>query len=316
MQGSAGEDQVMRPRQYLPLQARELAQRQAGVLTTAQLRACGLTPRVIDRLSAQWQPVVKGIHLTSQPTGLSAVWAGVLRGGPDAVIGGLAACYLDGAVRDAPSTISVWVPERRMALTVDDWRVTFRRGAPSGVRFPPRTRIHDSLLDVAATHDEFDTVATITSAFARRTAEPSRLQTAMDERSRQRHRETIRLLCDPSSQGAHSLIEWLFLRDVVRAHGLPEPERQIPQAAGRVDALYTAFGTIVELDGMRDHSDWSKDMMRDNHHLLITDDRTLRYGLNAVGGRPCEVANQVAALLQRNGWQGQPRACRCCPHKR
>src|SRR5689334_16353880 len=42
--------------------------------------------------------------------------------------------------------------------------------------------------------------------------------------------------------------------------------------------------------------------------------RVLRYGWADVAGRPCEVAEQVAAMLRIAGWAGQPAPCRpACP---
>lgn len=213
---------------------------------------------------------------------------------------------------DAPWAVTVWTRGAQSGFGVGKWRVEFRRGRPLGYRSPSRTRIHSSLLDVASTHDAFDTAATITSAFSRRAADPGRLLLEVESRLRQRHRAMIEALCDPSTQGVHSLIEWLFLRDVVCAHGLPEPSRQVGKVAGRVDAFYDEYLTIVELDGMRDHSDWSKDMIRDNEHLLEDGSPTLRYGLNAVMGDPCRASRQVGRRLRSQGWRGVLRVCSAC----
>ena len=56
---------------------------------------------------------------------------------------------------------------------------------------------------------------------------------------------------------------------------------------GRVDGIYDDEGIIVELDGMRDHTDWSKDMWRDNEHALQLGAVTLRYGWWALELTPC-----------------------------
>lgn len=302
----------MRNRQNLPPEARHLIRAQAGTISTGQLIGSGLSPRVVKRMVQGWERVAKGIYLTTPPHWESALWAGLLRGGAKAVVGGLAACHLEQALRDAPLDITVWVPERRADFSVGTWRIRFRRGRREGYRTPKRTRIHTSLLDVAASHDELDTVATITSALARGVAEPRRLLTALGERPRQRHRETIRALCGPAAKGVHSLIEWLFIHDVIRAHGLPEPDLQVQKAAGIVDEHYHRFATIIELDGMRDHSDWSKDMYRDNEHLLEDLSVTLRYGMNAALRWPCAASEQVARRFRSRGWLGQPKPCARC----
>lgn len=304
----------MQPRAMLPAKARKLLSAQHGVITTAQLVACSVTRRTIDRLSGGWQRLSPGIYLTGAPSFDAAVSAGLIRGGPDAVVGGMAACFLEKAVRDAPKTVLIWAAERRTGFPVGDWAVEFRRGTPSrfGELEPPRTRIHRSLLDVATTHGELDTVATITSAFAKRVASQGRLLTELRKRGKQRHRATIEALCDPASKGVHSLIEWVFLRDVIRAHRLPEPDLQVSKSAGRVDGHFRQYRTIVELDGKRDHAVWSRDMRRDNEHLLEDGSVTLRYGLTNILEQPCEAAAQVARRFRGQGWPGTPATCRRC----
>ena len=290
----------------------QLLDMQAGVISTGQLIGAGVTSRVIDRLSLAWERVSPGIYLTRPPIWESAAWAGLLRAGDGAAVGGLAACFLEGALRDAPRSVLIWAERAKSGFHLGPWSVEFRRGTRPSYRFPPRTRIHASLLDVASTSNELDTAATMTSALSRGVAEPGRLLDELGSRAHQRHRSMIETLCDPTSKGVHSLIEWVFLRDVVRAHRLPEPELQVTKSAGRVDQLYDRFDTIVELGGIRDHSDWSKDMYRDNEHLLEHHTLTLRYGLNDVMGRPCAVSSQVLRRFRSRGWRGRPKGCRRC----
>ncbi len=83
----------------------------------------------------------------------------------------------------------------------------------------------------------------------------------------------------------------------------------------RIDALFHQQRLVIELDGVRDHADWSKDMMRDNKRLIEADSITLRYGWNAVTGDACAVAAQVAASLASRGWTGEIRTCPRCPKR-
>lgn len=302
----------MRPRKQLPPAAERLLVEQAGVISCAQLVEHDLSSRVIGRITKDWERVARGIYLARPAEWHSAVWAGLLRGGDHATVSGRAACYLEGALRDKPGVIQIWAPDAADGFRVGEWQITFRRGTRTGYRSPVRTRIHDSLLDVADTHDAADTIAAVTSAFSRGIADPRRLLAAAGERRRLRHRKEIQALCDPASQGVHSLIEWLFLRDVIRAHHLPEPDLQVPKGSGRVDAHYKTLTTIVELDGMRDHSNWSKDMFRDNEHLLEDGSVTFRYGLNATTRQACEAGAQLARRFIQQGWRGEPARCRKC----
>ncbi|NLE98730.1 MAG: hypothetical protein GX596_12205 [Propionibacterium sp.] len=111
-----------------------------------------------------------------------------------------------------------------------------------------------------------------------------------------------------ATAGIESVLEWLFLRDVLRPHGLPEPRRQASTEAGRVDCLYDEFGVVMELDGLRDHQDGSRDMFRDNEHVLAGR-KALRFGFTAVARDGCRAAAQVARGLRKAGWQGRMRSC-------
>lgn len=298
----------MPPRTELPARATLLLKEQAGVITTAQLCATGLSHRVIGRLVSPLLQVATGVYVQPPVTWHAAVWAGLLRAGAEGVVGGAGAIFLHGGLRDAPDEILVWGTRTHPTIDVGRWRVTFRKGHREGFGSPRRTRVDDALLDHARSATELDTIATVTSALARRVTTGQRLTHALDARSRVRHSATIRALADPSSQGCESPLEWLFLRDVIRAHRLPEPARQVDTGTGRVDALYEAYGVAVELDGMRDHAEWSKDMLRDNAHALDLGLITLRYGFDAVLKQPGDVAAQLARALRQRGWKGQRHA--------
>ena len=71
--------------------------------------------------------------------------------------------------------------------------------------------------------------------------------------------------------GVHSVLEFRYLRDVERAHGLPKADQR-----------------------------W-RDIDRDNIAAgagIIT----LRYNWSDVTRRPCEVASEVSAVLRQRGW--------------
>ena len=115
-------------------------------------------------------------------------------------------------------------------------------------------------------------------------------------------------------QGVRSNLEYRYVRDVERAHGLPRAERQVRVVrGGRVcylDNLYRECLVGVELDGLVAHPPGERwrDFRRDNAGVadgIVT----LRYGWADVTGRPCEVAGQVAAVLRRRGWAGRALAC-------
>jgi hypothetical protein len=140
----------------------------------------------------------------------------------------------------------------------------------------------------------------------------------MAARARLRRREGLLAALSDVGDGAHSLLELRYVK-IERAHGLPRATRQAQASLrGRTvyrDNLYDEYLVVVELDGRAAHPDGTRwrDMRRDNagaaEGLL-----TLRYGYADATERPCEVAAEVARVLQAHGWPGQPRRCRPgCP---
>ena len=292
---------------------RRLAAAQAGVLTTRQLEAHGITRHGLARLARDWQRVGNGLYLTGPAAWESAAWAGLLRGGSSAVLGAEGAAYLHGAMRDAPGVLRVWARHRHDDLTVGEFQVRFLRGVRTGRGHLPRTTLEESLLDISDHSTEDEAVAAVTGALALGRTTGPRLLAELDGRHRVRHSATLRLLCSAAARGIESALEWRFQQRVLTPHRLPVPDRQVQRSAGRVDVLYDRESLVIELDGMRDHSVWSKDMMRDNEHLLVDGLITLRYGWYAVERASCEVALQVAQALRSRGWPGPAATCRRRP---
>lgn len=302
----------MHRRQSLSAAVVALVEHQAGVISTRQLIDGGLTRAVIHRMAAGWGRPCEGIYLTTSPTWLSAAWAGLLRGGSAAVLAEKAAAFLHGAVRDEPTTIAVWAPMKRTGFTVGAWRVVFRRGHRRGLGTPPRTSLPVTLVDLAGRVGEDAAVAATARALAQRRTTPDRVLQELTTRRRTRHSAVLKQLCSQAGKGIESALEWRF-NQVLTRHALPAPKRQVVADGTRIDALFRQQRLVIELDGARDHADWSKDMMRDNKRLIETDSITLRYGWNAVTGQACAVAAQVAASLASRGWTGEIRPCSHCP---
>ncbi|MDF1489887.1 hypothetical protein [Tessaracoccus caeni] len=266
-----------------------------------------------ERVTSAWARVTPGLYLSTPPTFESAIWAASLYSGPNGVIGSSAAAYLAGALRDPPSEIVVWDHTRHQPIQVGRWATRYRRGARSGRGAPARLPVEQSLIDVARDSGLVDTMDAVSRALARRITTPERLLAELERHQRVRHSTHIRAMCSVGKAGIESALEWLFDESVIIAHQLPTPRRQAMSEEGRIDCHFDAFRVIAELDGMRDHCEWSKDMLRDNAHALRLDATTLRYGWHAVLRQPCLVASQLAEALVRRGWQGDPGRCRRCP---
>ena len=313
----------MRPRQQPSDALLAVAAGQAGVLTAKQVERAGLTRAAVERLlgNGQWQHLDRALYYSrpdSPPPWLALAWAGVLLGGPFARLGGTAAAHLNGLVLDEPARVTVLVPFGEVHRSRGRWR--FCRERP-GVRgrstgFPPRTSVADTVLDLCDAGDASSAVGWVTSSVQDRRTTTVQLREALRQRRRARHRQLLQDLLHDVATGAESPLEIRYLRDVERAHGLPAGRRQHEASTLPFvrDVVYLAFTLVVELDGRAGHEGAARfrDMRRDNRTLL-TGSATLRYGFADVVERPCELARQVASVLQTRGWTGQPARCPRCP---
>jgi hypothetical protein len=190
--------------------------------------------------------------------------------------------------------------------------------------YPPRTRIEETVLDLAQTAKTFDDVCGwVTRAFARELTDETRLHAAMEVRQRLRWRKDLTQLIEAAATGNHSVLEFRYHRDVERAHGLPESARQVPFTGpdgrrGFRDRVYEPYGVVVELDGRLAHQPEDKwqDKTRDNA-AAADGKQSLRYGWAQVRWEQCATAAEVARVLRRHGWDGRPRPCSPgCPVQR
>jgi hypothetical protein len=190
--------------------------------------------------------------------------------------------------------------------------------------YPPRTTVEETVLDLTQTARNFDDVCGwVTRAIARELTDEVRLKAAMARRERLRWRADLHGVLEAAVTGDHSVLEYRYHRDVERAHGLPEPRRQVLFTAkdgrrGRRDRVYQDYGVVVELDGRLAHpveNKW-KDKARDNA-AAAGGQQSLRYDWTAVTQRPCATAAEVAGVLRHHGWKGQLRPCSPgCPVQR
>lgn len=154
----------------------------------------------------------------------------------------------------------------------------------------------------------------MTAAVQRWLTTPDRLRRRTEERHRLRHRRLVLGLLADVAQGAVSPLEIRFLRDVERAHGLPDGRRNRRNGSPYLtDVDDDPYALLVELDGQLGHLGKGRfrDMRRDNVHVVLGRP-TLRHGHPDVLEQPCAVARKVADLLVRCGWGGVPTRCRRC----
>lgn len=292
----------------------ELAERQAGVIALKQFEDVNFQTGTGRRWKRDWNRMLGGIYCLHEPTWTSWCWAALLHADSNSVVGGSAAAHLLGAVTRSPERILVWHGGTSALKPIGDGTigVAFRRAERTGRGEPRRTPIDVTLLDLAAETTEDETVAAIARAFSQGLTTPPRLLAMSARRKHMSRRSLVKVLCDEASKGVESVLEWRFLRVVVRAHQLPNPTLQKELRRGtRSDAFWEEHGVVVELDGRRGHEQAFRDMGRDNR-LALTGLTTLRYGWHDVTQRPCGVARQLCEVLQSRGWAGIRTRCDRC----
>lgn len=306
----------------LPEPARALLRQQQRVITRQQALAAGLTRKSIEiRLaSGRWQRLQTGVYATfsGEPPRQAWLWAAVLRSGREAALSHQTAAELHRLLDTPAPLIHVTVPNGRQVTRPRGVRLHYSgRLAVSRhpALTPPRTRLEDTVLDLAAEAASLDeAIGVMLQAVGRRLTTPGKLLAATESRSRLRWREDLTQAVQAADDGVHSLIEFRYLTRVERPHGLPRGRRQRPVVrAGRreyQDIAYDAYRTVVEIDGRVAHPEEARwrDRRRDNVNAAygLT---TIRLGYVDVSHRACLSAAVVASTLTRRGWEGTPRRC-------
>jgi hypothetical protein len=306
----------------LPESCLSLVRIQSGVLSRNQALDNGLPPDVVDRYvrSGRWQIIQRGVYCVfNGPLAREAtLWAAVHRAGPGAVLSHETAAELFKLTDQASSLIHLTIPENRRVSRIPGVALHYSSQLADAVhpsQLPPRTRIEQTVLDLAGQATSFDAAFDVAcQACQRGLTVPARIAEAMDKRSRQRWRRELTLALRDVSAGVHSVLEYRYVHKVERPHGLPEAIRQARVIDGKVsrylDNLYSDYGLCVELDGQQAHPEHQR--WADQRRLNAIAEQgisTLRYGWVDIDRRACQVAAQVVGVLRRLGWTGSPHSC-------
>lgn len=301
-----------------------LAEAQAGVVARRQLRALGISRRVVRRHLRQraWQRPLPGtfVVFTGPLPPATRIWAALAYAGPEAVASHSTAAWLQKLADDLPTRLDVTVPHghrhrgSRSTVRVRQSRHINARRHPAAS--PPQTRVEDTALDLADdTRDSSEVVDVVLRACQRRLTTAYRLRDRARQRRRMRWRRLVGDVLAEVSDGVQSSLERRYRADVELAHGLPRGSRNRTEGSvGRRryrDVRYKRWRVLVELDGLAAHPDeWrERDDLRDNEVTVEESATTVRYGWRSVAATPCDTAGQVARLLTRNGWPGSVTAC-------
>jgi very-short-patch-repair endonuclease len=205
--------------------------------------------------------------------------------------------------RNAKSRPGVTI-HRIKVLARQDTR--WRNGIP--VTSPART-----ILDLAATMDEMELEAVISSGLRKNVVRVSQLREVMARNPRAKGIGTLRrLLEQPESlHDTRSKYERKLLR-LLKAAELPLPLTNTRVAGKSVDGVWPDLKLVLEFDGWKYHRDRDKfesDRIRDQH-LLIADHRVMRVTKRQIDHRPYALIARVAtmiATLRLNRGESLPR---------
>lgn len=302
----------------------ELARLQGGVVTRRQALDSGLSAGAItSRLKyRKWRQVHWGVYATfTGPMSRTAqLWAAVLYAGRGARLSHQTAAELHRLTDRPAPLIHLTVPAARRVRPARNMVIHISASADVQ-RFPPgvvpHTLLEETVLDLVHAAREFSEASGwVTAAFGRRLTAEGPLRATMKCRKRLRWRRELDEVITAAADGAHSVLEYRYDRDVERAHGLPAAGRQVPFTKpdgrrGFRDRYYAQYGgLVVELDGKLAHPDnarW-RDRTRDNA-VAAYGGSTLRYDWGDVTREPCVTAAQIAGALRARGWTGELRRC-------
>jgi hypothetical protein len=277
--------------------------------------------------AGHWQRLRCGVYslFTGPPSRQAILWAAVLRAGPGAALSHDTAAELFKITDWSNSLIHVTIPLRRRIDCEPDivlYRSSRIAEAVHPTLMPPRTRVEETVLDLVARATDFEAAFGLACAACQRelTTVP-RLTAAMGNRPRLRWRAELSDALGDVASGAHSLLEYRYVRRVERPHGLPTATRQAKVTAGQrnryLDNLYEDYGVCVELDGLQAHPEHRRwDDQRRTNTITERGVIMLRYGWIDVDRRSCQTATQVGAVLRARGWPGPLIPCtNNCPVK-
>lgn len=256
----------------------ELAERQHGVLTRAQLRARGFSDRAISTRVAQ-----RRLHIVHR--GVFAVgrrwlsdhgrWmAGVLAAGAAAVLSHRSAGALRGLIR-WKGEVEVTAPTRRLSrpgLRVHQGKIAAdERCVVDGI---PTTTVARTLLDLAAVLDPERLHQAVAKAESLELTDVVALPALLERHRGRRGVAGLREIVADRRLGldvARSDLE-LDFQTFLRERDFPPPEINAWFELGdrwvEVDCLWRREGVVVELDSRAHHSSWDSaeaDRARDRH---------------------------------------------------
>jgi very-short-patch-repair endonuclease len=279
----------------------QVAARQAGFVTTAQLRGAGLSRsavahRVRTGRLFRWH---RGVYRVGLPTAdrQAAVVAALLAAGRDAAASHTTAAALLELLPSGEGPLELTVARREVRLqgvrahTTSQWR----RGevvTRSGVRM---TSVERTLLDLAATGADVERAAN--EALARRLS--TRAALARAAATSRPGAARLRAAAGELADGFTRSKAERALKRLVRDADLPSPSWNVHLHGGEADAVWSGHRLVLEVDGFGTHggrSAFERDRARDADRLAHGW-RTMRVTWRQLQEEPVRVAARLAAGL-------------------
>ena len=291
----------------------ELAARQYGVVTRAQLAAAGFGRGAIEHRLAvgRLHLIHRGVYSVGHPRlTREGTWlAGVLAAGKGAVLSHRSAAALWQLLLPSPTAVEVTVPISRspgpgiMAhespLAADE--IAERKGIP--VTTVPRT-----LLDLVTVAPRSLVARAFREGQVRRLVTVDALAALVDRHPKRRGNATLRAILADAGYGTgitRSDLEALFT-SFLRHHSLPPPRRNVHLQVGgmslEADYVWPESRLIVELDGQAFHDTataFEQDRARDRA-LAAHGWTVIRVTWRQLQRDELQLARDLRSLLRRN----------------
>jgi very-short-patch-repair endonuclease len=285
----------------------DIAHRQHGVVTRAQLLDIGFSSEAIEhriakgRLHRLW----RGVYVVGRPEASQEGWwmAAVLSCGSKALLSHRSAAALWRLTdRTKRKGIDVVVPtgiyRKRPGIRLHR-RKDLHAGQGRTVTGIPVTDPVSTIVDLASAAPDWEVERAINSADRLGLVDPEALRTEIKSLPRRRGIARLRRLLggDPLTDSG---LERRF-RAIVRRAGLSMPETQVRVNGYRVDFFWPRLGLVVETDGWVYHrtpGEQALDRRRDQKHT-VSGLTTLRFSEDQIRHEAAEVERTLVAVVTR-----------------
>ncbi len=281
----------------------DVAARQHGVITRAQLLGLGISPSTIDRrlrdgaLLREHPGVYRVGHRA--PSVEATYLAVVLACGEGALLSGRAAAHLLGLLRSAPPVPEVTTRTERLIEGIRTRRC--RKPDPRDAmvfRGIPVTTVARTVADLAADLSLAALGRAWHEADVRYRTTPDDVEAVLARRPTAKGARKLRRILSGDERVTLSTLEQRFLK-LLREHRLPLPETNRPAGSKRVDCRWPKHRLTVELDSYRYHRTryaWEQDRRRERE-AHARGDQIRRYTWTDVVESPAAMLRELQSVL-------------------